>query len=75
MCGIYGHLTTSELSVERAEEGTDFLSHRGPDERGTALRGNVFLGMRRLSIIDLSGGQQPIWNEARLAACLQRGAV
>jgi asparagine synthase (glutamine-hydrolysing) len=75
MCGIYGHLTTSELSVRCAEEGTDFLSHRGPDERGTALLGNVFLGMRRLSIIDVSGGQQPIWNEDQTRCIVYNGEL
>lgn len=63
MCGICGQLTDSELNVRHAEESIDLLSHRGPDERDSALRGNVFLGMRRLSIIDLGGGQQPMWNE------------
>jgi asparagine synthase (glutamine-hydrolysing) len=75
MCGIYGHLTTAELSVRRAEEGTDLLSHRGPDERGTAPLGNVFLGMRRLSIIDLSGGRQPIWNEDQTCCIVYNGEL
>jgi asparagine synthase (glutamine-hydrolysing) len=59
MCGIYGQLTTSEPDIRHAEESTDFLSHGGPDHGGTVLRGNVFLGMRRLSVIDLSGGRRP----------------
>ena len=75
MCGIYGQLSTSEVNLRRAEESTDFLSHRGPDERGTLLRGNVFLGMRRLSIIDLSGGQQPIWNEDQTCCAVYNGEL
>jgi asparagine synthase (glutamine-hydrolysing) len=75
MCGIYGHLTSSELSIRRAEEATNFLSHRGPDERGTTLLGNVFLGMRRLSIIDLSGGRQPIWNEDQTCCIVYNGEL
>ena len=75
MCGIYGQLTTSELDVRHAEESTDLLSHRGPDERGTVLRGNVFLGMRRLSIIDLSGGHQPIWNEDQTCCAVYNGEL
>jgi asparagine synthase (glutamine-hydrolysing) len=39
------------------------IVHRGPDEEGMDTRGGVALGMRRLSIIDLSGGSQPIFNE------------
>ena len=46
-----------------AEQATERLRHRGPDERGSWVGEAVFLGMRRLSIIDLAGGQQPIWNE------------
>jgi asparagine synthase (glutamine-hydrolysing) len=42
---------------------TDIITHRGPDEDGHWLGDGVGLGMRRLSIIDLSGGQQPITNE------------
>src|SRR5881396_3471404 len=39
------------------------IVHRGPDDEGTYVQGQVGLGMRRLSIIDLSGGRQPIHNE------------
>jgi asparagine synthase (glutamine-hydrolysing) len=46
-----------------ADEATDLLTHRGPDERGSWRGPGVFLGVRRLSIIDLAGGRQPIWNE------------
>jgi len=75
MCGIYGQITSSELNVERAEASTDILAHRGPDERGTMLRGSVFLGMRRLSIIDLSSGQQPVWNEDQSCCIVYNGEL
>src|SRR3981189_3215080 len=75
MCGIYGQLATSELNLRRGEESTDLLSHRGPDERGTVLRGNVFLGMRRLSIIDLRSGQQPVWNEDHTCCAVYNGEL
>jgi asparagine synthase (glutamine-hydrolysing) len=75
MCGICGQLATSELNLGRAEESTDFLSHRGPHERGRVLRGNVFLGMRRLSIIDLRSGQQPIWNEDQTCCAVYNGEL
>src|SRR5712692_10008599 len=39
------------------------IIHRGPDDEGVYVKGPVGLGMRRLSIIDLSGGRQPIHNE------------
>jgi asparagine synthase (glutamine-hydrolysing) len=65
MCGIYGQLQlngTAPTSVP-LEAATQALVHRGPDELGIWRGQQVVLGMRRLSIIDLSGGQQPIWNE------------
>mgnify|MGYP002067940083 CR=1 FL=1 len=42
---------------------TDSLIHRGPDDDGFYITDGIGLGMRRLSIIDLSGGKQPISNE------------
>ncbi len=64
MCGIAGYV----LPRERAEIGLvrsmcDQIRHRGPDDEGFHLDGGCALGMRRLSIIDLSTGQQPISNE------------
>src|SRR5260370_19031975 len=41
----------------------DAIRHRGPDEEGLSVAGGVGLGVRRLSIIDLAGGRQPIFNE------------
>jgi asparagine synthase (glutamine-hydrolysing) len=67
MCGIYGEITLSgdpgEGFARHAEASLDLLTHRGPDDRGTWVGSGVFLGIRRLSIIDLAGGHQPIWNE------------
>jgi asparagine synthase (glutamine-hydrolysing) len=75
MCGIYGQLTDSEIDLPRAEQSTDLLAHRGPDERGTVLCGKLFLGMRRLSIIDVSGGHQPIWNEDQTCCIVYNGEL
>jgi asparagine synthase (glutamine-hydrolysing) len=67
MCGIAGFISKEN---NRQEERTALLdamckiiTHRGPDEQGMTVQGRAALGMRRLSIIDLSGGQQPIFNE------------
>jgi asparagine synthase (glutamine-hydrolysing) len=67
VCGIVGYLN---LSGEPIGSGQDFLppmcesiAHRGPDEVGMKIIGPAALGMRRLSIIDLKTGQQPITNE------------
>ena len=66
MCGIAGVIHRDlDRPVPRAllQRLCATLQHRGPDEEGLFVQGGVGLGMRRLSIIDLSGGQQPIFNE------------
>jgi asparagine synthase (glutamine-hydrolysing) len=75
MCGIYGQIGREGIHEMRAQLATDRLTHRGPDERGTWIAGTVFLGMRRLSIIDLLGGQQPIWNEDRTRCIVFNGEL
>jgi len=66
MCGIAGFIDT-ECSHDSAERLIDsmcqVIRHRGPDDQGVWIGDGVALGMRRLSIIDLAGGQQPIFNE------------
>jgi len=57
------------------ERMTEALAHRGPDDAGYFVEGRVGLGHRRLSIIDLSGGGQPIFNEDRSAAIIFNGEV
>jgi len=51
------------------------ISHRGPDSEGMYVEGRVGLGMRRLSIIDLAGGQQPIFNEDRSKVIVFNGEI
>ena len=55
------------------------MLHRGPDEEGflagDARAPGLALGMRRLSIIDLAGGQQPVWNETRDVAVIYNGEL
>jgi asparagine synthase (glutamine-hydrolysing) len=66
MCGICGvYSFAADPAVDRAllEAMTDTLVHRGPDDAGYFVGDRVGLGHRRLSIIDLAGGQQPIFNE------------
>jgi len=63
MCGIVGFVNNGERAAERAVLGrmNDTIVHRGPDEDGFFVKGNVALAMRRLAIIDLASGQQPIF--------------
>src|SRR4051794_8020345 len=65
MCGITGSVNADDRPVDRGllERMNCAIIHRGPDEDGFYLKENVGLAMRRLSIIDLAGGQQPIPNE------------
>jgi len=51
------------------------IVHRGPDEEGIYAQQNIGLGMRRLSIIDLSGGSQPIYNEDRSVVVVFNGEI
>src|SRR3954452_9660490 len=67
MCGISGIVLSSasrrELSPRIAERMRDVLSHRGPDDFGMFLEDGVALGHRRLSIVDVHAGHQPMFNE------------
>jgi len=65
MCGIAGilNLDGAPVAAEDIERMCATIVHRGPDEGGLLVRGEIGLGMRRLSIIDLSNGHQPVSNE------------
>jgi asparagine synthase (glutamine-hydrolysing) len=77
MCGICG-----VIGIEQSEAGgattrrmMQALWHRGPDEDGLLVAPSVALGMRRLSIIDLPGGRQPIFNEAGNVGIVFNGEI
>lgn len=61
MCGIAGIIGEQNKNI--LADMVDSLRHRGPDEDGTIHGRSLSMGMRRLSIVDLSGGTQPISNE------------
>jgi len=65
MCGIAGILTSPQesVSLETLHDMSRTLRHRGPDEEGYKTLEGAALGFRRLAIIDLSGGAQPMCNE------------
>ncbi|MEW5951060.1 MAG: asparagine synthase (glutamine-hydrolyzing) [Elusimicrobia bacterium] len=64
ICGIYKYgLNGEKASFEEIKKMNDLIAHRGPDDEGFYLKDNIALAMRRLSIIDLSTGKQPISNE------------
>ncbi len=64
MCGITGFVNANGDAVDRSllEQMNEAIAHRGPDDDGFYVHKNVGLAMRRLSIIDVAGGQQPIHN-------------
>ena len=62
MCGIFG-IVAPNPDLGFLKRATDTLSHRGPDDSGLYLDNHAGLGHRRLSIIDVAGGHQPIFNE------------
>ena len=76
MCGIAGLRTFNE-AVDRSvlDRMCDLLNHRGPDDRGVFIDGSIGLSMRRLSIIDLSSGHQPIFNEDKSLCIVFNGEI
>ncbi len=77
MCGICGAFSFSGAPVDRSliDKMTEVIQHRGPDGTGSFVSGRVGLGHRRLSIIDLSGGSQPISNEDETLQVIFNGEI
>lgn len=78
MCGIAGiHYPNSVEAVSSAllQRMTNVLVHRGPDAGAFFLKDNIGLGHRRLKIIDLEGGKQPLFNEDNTAVIVFNGEI
>src|SRR6266480_3779176 len=77
MCGIVGIVRNDARAVDEMllSRMCAAIRHRGPDEDGFYVRGPVGLAMRRLSIIDLKGGQQPIHNQDQTAWIVFNGEI
>ena len=77
MCGICGviGIQRPELAEEITRRMMGALQHRGPDEDGILVAPCASLGMRRLSIIDLPGGHQPVYNESGTVAVVYNGEI
>ena len=63
MCGIAGFIGKDKNKKKILKAMCDRIAHRGPDAEGFYVKGDVALGQRRLSIIDLEGGKQPMFSE------------
>ncbi|HEY7397336.1 MAG TPA: asparagine synthase (glutamine-hydrolyzing) [Gaiellaceae bacterium] len=76
MCGICGIAAAAgAVDRERLARMSATLVHRGPDSEGTHLDGGIGLAARRLAIIDLTGGDQPIANEDGSVVVVQNGEI
>src|ERR1700739_1881285 len=77
MCGICGAIGLDPQRNAEAVVGRMLAAivHRGPDEEGILLAPPVVAGTRRLSIIDLPGGSQPVWNETGTLAVVYNGEI
>ncbi len=78
MCGICGFLDSRQSEQSKQDSlrrMCGIISHRGPDDEGHYISGDVALGMRRLSIIDLAHGHQPISNEDETVWVILNGEI
>lgn len=79
MCGICGYLALDGKPLGPSDEVVRrmnaMLFHRGPDQAGYHLEPNIHLGVRRLSIQDLEGGSQPVYNEDRSVVVIFNGEI
>src|SRR5580700_9528823 len=78
MCGICGQYNFSErapVAREDIKRMADSIAHRGPDDSGYYIAGPLGLGFRRLSIIDLAGGHQPMSDQEELVWVVFNGEI
>jgi asparagine synthase (glutamine-hydrolysing) len=77
MCGIAGIISGERGGVEAAtiHRMCQSIIYRGPDDEGIFLKDGVGLGVRRLSVIDLAGGHQPVFNEDKTICVVYNGEI
>ena len=78
MCGICGQFnfaTGAPVNLATIRRMTQAIAHRGPDDEGYFIRDSIGLGFRRLSIIDLAGGHQPMFDEAQTVCVIFNGEI
>ena len=75
MCGINGIVSKDKNKEKLIRDMNDKIIHRGPDAEGIYVDKDVALGQRRLSIIDLAGGNQPIYNKDKSVLIIYNGEV
>jgi asparagine synthase (glutamine-hydrolysing) len=78
MCGIAGIVSAQagdRIDAETIHQMCQAIVHRGPDDEGIFVKDGTGLGMRRLSIIDVAGGHQPVFNEDRSVWVVYNGEI
>ena len=75
MCGIVGYINNREKDEKVLKSMMDKIIHRGPDDEGSYQDDFISLGFRRLSIIDLDSGKQPIFNEDKSKVLIFNGEI
>lgn len=75
MCGIAGLISDNKVEYKILQEMVHSIRHRGPDDTGFYIDGNVGLGHSRLSIMDPENGKQPITNENKSAVVIFNGEI
>lgn len=75
ICGVYNFDDLGEVDQLLLKAICDLMAHRGPDDEGYFCSGPIGLGHRRLSIIDLQTGKQPIFNEDHSCAIVLNGEI
>lgn len=75
MCGIVGFIDKSKNKNKVIHDMADLIIHRGPDSSGYYVDNNIALGFRRLSFLDVEGGDQPIYNENKDKVIIFNGEI
>ena len=75
MCGIVGFVTNAKEKKKIIKEMADTINHRGPDGEGYYVDQDVALGHKRLSIIDINGGAQPMYNDREDIVIVYNGEI
>ena len=75
MCGFVGFVSKDKNKKKIIKDMADIIVHRGPDSDGYYVDDKIALGFRRLSIIDLDGGSQPIYNEKKDMVIVFNGEI
>ena len=75
ICGVFNYMAGHVVESSAIKAMNDTMAHRGPDDEGIYVKQNIGLGHRRLSIIDLECGHQPLCNEDKSVWIAYNGEI